>query len=1205
MAPLSGFANSPEMNLITYGGEMGLVHDDPVYLLLRSARAGDVGADGGEPAEPDMRLTVMPFNTWQMVKRQIKERWPGLRSVPDNYIRLLHKSMELRSACMVSYYFKDGGTVNEPVELRYLIIDHGHGGATSNGIGLYVDCQVPCTQSLRKRVEASLAAMLTGIQPRLTEDGTGATYMLKDPSNRHVLAVVKPKDEEAFAPQNPRGYVGQENSIGLRNGVYSTQQAAREVAAFIVDHGRFAGVPDTALVHCRHPKFVKANNKVVWKIAAFQTFVDVNDTAGNFAPQVFAVPCVHRIGILDIRIVNLDRNDGNLLIRRSRSSHHQRYELVPIDHGLSMPDRLEVYTDDIAWMSWPQAHQPFGEKELEYISSLNGPRDAQILARSLGIRRECLRLMEVTTKLLKIGAKHGLTLYDIGTIMYREDRGSDIPVQKSALEQIINNSLDLLMAIAADGLGRGSTSSTLSGLDLHTTRTMSFGCHKAFKRQSSSAADKQVARTPQLGPSSPLSSPLSTSPHAMEMPPHLALDGRDSDDLDTDHSADDGGEFGSLLSTGRSAAGRSGTKDRQAAETQGGREVPGGEENSKPADQGHKHEHASAARWHLEARQQFFKGGGTLSRVTRGSTASSLVAAHRERDGKDVQGSIFGRPGLTPSDWTPGLEKAFRHHLTAALLDHVKRKFKKSPLPETRPTDDSPRESSDLKSAFPSFLPSESDDFFWHREEPEQDVEEEHQLNRLELGSRQAYVPPQLRNRLPGLEEDESPAHSSSLAPPLGSDADAPSGASVESRPAVARYVPPQRRAAAEAAARQEGSPSVEAQSAEVSRPKYVPPFLRRGTMAEAETGADGARVASDDAIKSPASPTAQVCLLPTDDSGGNSRYGFCLCQGQRATMEDAVDAIADLDCEIPTEFYAVLDGHGGSEAVEFVKQRLPVLIREHGSFGDRDKVGDVLSETFVRLDEELLELVRRNDRTTLELPREVRPLTKTHSVLDIRDVPGAACRLSSGCVACIALLRGKSIHVSNLGDCRAVVCCGGEAKALTEDHRPDVEAEHQRLSKFGVEVSSDGYMHGQIGVSRAFGDWDWNKDQKCLGLLCTPDVFDFEIGEETEFLLLACDGIFEKMSTKEVVQIVRRSLRMTGNPKEAAETLIKHATKRNSSDNLSALVVLFKLPPKTEERSAPRLFRRTTLAALEAQGESKEDTELSRDGDASRAAQA
>merc|ERR1719433_837145 len=99
-------------------------------------------------------MHIMPFNTWQMVKLRIKSIVPGLKAVPETNIRLLHKSVELRSGSMVNDYNILGGEVEgKPVEVQYLIVDQGHEHERKGDsiIGLYVDAQVPCTQGLKER----------------------------------------------------------------------------------------------------------------------------------------------------------------------------------------------------------------------------------------------------------------------------------------------------------------------------------------------------------------------------------------------------------------------------------------------------------------------------------------------------------------------------------------------------------------------------------------------------------------------------------------------------------------------------------------------------------------------------------------------------------------------------------------------------------------------------------------------------------------------------------------------------------------------------------------------------------------------------------------------------------------------------------------------------------------------------------------------
>lgn len=66
------------------------------------------------------------------------------------------------------------------------------------------------------------------------------------------VAIFKPIDEEPFAPNNPRGNTGPFGSHTFREGVLSGESCIREVAAFLMDHNRFAGVPETTFVEVVH-----------------------------------------------------------------------------------------------------------------------------------------------------------------------------------------------------------------------------------------------------------------------------------------------------------------------------------------------------------------------------------------------------------------------------------------------------------------------------------------------------------------------------------------------------------------------------------------------------------------------------------------------------------------------------------------------------------------------------------------------------------------------------------------------------------------------------------------------------------------------------------------------------------------------------------------------------------------------------------------
>merc|ERR1719375_3025108 len=88
-------------------------------------------------------------------------------------------------------------------------------------------------------------------------------------------------------------------------------------------------------------------------------------------------------------------------------------------------------------MGWPQAKEPFEEETLKYIQGLNWERDQRMLVKSLGLRKHPLRLMWVMYRLLQLGASEGLTLFQLGEIIYRTDFE-----EPSTLQRIIEVSVD-------------------------------------------------------------------------------------------------------------------------------------------------------------------------------------------------------------------------------------------------------------------------------------------------------------------------------------------------------------------------------------------------------------------------------------------------------------------------------------------------------------------------------------------------------------------------------------------------------------------------------------------------------------------------------------------------------------------------------------------------------------------------------------------
>ncbi|XP_017971511.1 PREDICTED: phosphatidylinositol 4-kinase gamma 5 [Theobroma cacao] len=287
---------------------------------------------------------------------------------------------------------------------------------------------------LKVVVKDIVKAIKMGVDPLPVHSGLGGAYYFRNPRGESV-AIVKPTDEEPFAPNNPKGFVGKAlGQPGLKRSVRVGETGFREVVAYLLDYGHFANVPPTALVKITHSVFnvnggVNGHNpykkNLVSKIASFQQFIQHDFDASDHGTSSFPVSAVHRIGILDIRIFNTDRHAGNLLVRKLDGiGRFGQVELIPIDHGLCLPETLE--DPYFEWIHWPQASIPFSEDELEYIENLDPIKDCEMLRRELPMIREaCLRVLVLCTIFLKEAAAFGLCLAEIGEMMSREFRAGE------------------------------------------------------------------------------------------------------------------------------------------------------------------------------------------------------------------------------------------------------------------------------------------------------------------------------------------------------------------------------------------------------------------------------------------------------------------------------------------------------------------------------------------------------------------------------------------------------------------------------------------------------------------------------------------------------------------------------------------------------------------------------------------------------------
>ena len=130
-------------------------------------------------------------------------------------------------------------------------------------------------------------------------------------------------------------------------------------------------------------------------------------------------------------------------------------------------------------------------------------------------------------------------------------------------------------------------------------------------------------------------------------------------------------------------------------------------------------------------------------------------------------------------------------------------------------------------------------------------------------------------------------------------------------------------------------------------------------------------------------------------------------------------------------------------------------------------------------------------------------------------------------------------IYCANAGDSRTVMSEKGVAIDLSKDHKPDDAPEKNRIVKAGGEVI-EGRVNGMLALSRAMGDFDYKpvnppKDAQPSWFLNNhmvtsyPDVVVKPFHKDVEFIVLACDGIWDCKSSDEVINYYKQTLPSSG----------------------------------------------------------------------------
>lgn len=163
----------------------------------------------------------------------------------------------------------------------------------------------------------------------------------------------------------------------------------------------------------------------------------------------------------------------------------------------------------------------------------------------------------------------------------------------------------------------------------------------------------------------------------------------------------------------------------------------------------------------------------------------------------------------------------------------------------------------------------------------------------------------------------------------------------------------------------------------------------------------------------------------------------------------------------------------------------------------------------------------------------------------------------AAGSTACTCFIKtsgaARYLYTANCGDARAVLCSKGAARRLSKDHKATDEEEKIRIEELGGFVLRNRVL-GVLAVARAFGDYSLKKF-----VPCTPYTSCVKLDSTAQFIIVACDGIWDVLSDDEAVTLVREYCDGSGTgPKSgrAAKYLVDQALSRGSTDNVTCMII-------------------------------------------------
>ncbi|KAI5954183.1 PTC4 [Candida jiufengensis] len=293
------------------------------------------------------------------------------------------------------------------------------------------------------------------------------------------------------------------------------------------------------------------------------------------------------------------------------------------------------------------------------------------------------------------------------------------------------------------------------------------------------------------------------------------------------------------------------------------------------------------------------------------------------------------------------------------------------------------------------------------------------------------------------------------------------------------------------------------------------------------------------------------------------TKLSYCVgsMQGYRMSMEDAHGIKINEDESIAV--FGVFDGHGGKQCSEFLADHLPKLI-----FKQLIQLQNSIENNSTKEEIEHKEFKQNGTtkHTSISNNQKVMNILKNSFFKIDNDLSNNSQMINCGSTSIITIIINNKIYVANTGDSRCILSTNdGCSKTLSFDQKPNLIGERVRIE------NSNGYVINNrineiLALSRAVGDFkfktpfltsslnkyiienkqNFTKQKLKNGLTSKqtdedfihlppelfqvtvePDILIYDMSQlqQPEFIVLACDGIWDCFKNDQLIKLIRDKL--------------------------------------------------------------------------------